>query len=138
MNRKKILIVDDNEVILKALSLALKKHDFDVVTALDGSLAVGAVRREKPDAILLDISFPPTFGAVEWDGFRIMQWLKRVEEAKNIPFILITGGNAAKYKERALKEGAAAFFQKPINNEELIAAIKQLIAVGQPQVPAQA
>lgn len=138
MNRKKILIVDDNEVILKALSLALKKHDFDVVTALDGSLAVGAVRREKPDAILLDISFPPTFGAVEWDGFRIMQWLKRVEEAKNIPFILITGGEAAKYKDRALKEGAAGFFQKPINNEELIVAIKQIIGVGQPQVPAQA
>ena len=138
MNRKKILIVDDNEVILKALTLALKKHDFDVVTALDGSLAVGAVRREKPDAILLDISFPPAqFGSVEWDGFRIMQWLKRVEEAKNIPFVLITGGEAAKYKERALKEGAAAFFQKPISNEDLIATLKKLVGEVQPQVPVQ-
>jgi DNA-binding response OmpR family regulator len=129
MNRKKILIVDDNAVILKALSLALTQHDFDVVTALDGSVAVGAVRREKPDAIVLDISFPPTFGNVDWDGFRIMQWLKRVEEAKNVPFIVITGGEAAKYKERAMKEGAAAFFQKPVNNDELVATIQKLMGV---------
>ena len=129
MNRKKILIVDDNAVILKALSLALTQHDFEVVTALDGSVAVGAVRREKPDAVVLDISFPPSFGNVEWDGFRIMQWLKRVEEAKNIPFILITGGEASKYRERAMKEGAAAFFQKPVNNNELVATIKKLVGL---------
>ena len=129
MNRKKILIVDDNAVILKALSLALTQHDFEVVTALDGSVAVGAVRREKPDAVVLDISFPPSFGNVEWDGFRIMQWLKRVEEAKNIPFILITGGEASKYRERAMKEGAAAFFQKPINNNELVDTIQKLLGV---------
>ena len=129
MNRKKILIVDDNAVVLKALSLALTQHDFDVVSALDGSVAVGAVRREKPDAIVLDLSFPPSFGNVDWDGFRIMQWLKRVEEAKNVPFIIITGGDASKYKERAMKEGAAAFFQKPINNNELVATIQKLLGV---------
>ena len=129
MNRKKILIVDDNAVILQALSLVLAQHDFEIVTALDGSVAVGAVRREKPDAIVLDISFPPTFGNVEWDGFRIMQWLKRVEEVKSVPFIVITGGEAAKYKERAMKEGAAAFFQKPVENAELVATIQKLLGV---------
>src|ERR1041385_8732559 len=131
MNRKKILIVDDNAIILKTLSLALKQHEFEIVTALDGSEAVGAVRRERPDIIVLDISFPPSFGAVDWDGFRIMQWLKRVEEAKNVPFIVITGGEAAKYKDRALKEGAAAFFHKPINNDEFIATIQKLTGAAQ-------
>lgn len=129
MTRKKILLVDDNEIILKTLSLALKQHDFDIVTAMDGSVAVGAVRREKPDAIILDISFPESFGSVDWDGFRIMQWLKRVEEAKNVPFIVITGGEAAKYRDRSLKEGAAAFFQKPINNDELVATLQKLVNV---------
>jgi DNA-binding NtrC family response regulator len=79
-----------------------------------------------------------SFGNVEWDGFRIMQWLKRIEEAKNIPFIIITGGEAAKYKDRAIKEGAAAFFQKPVNNDLLVAEIKRLISVAQTnaEVPA--
>ncbi len=138
MNKKIVLVVDDNAVILKTLSLALQKYDFDVVTALDGSEAVGAVRREKPDIIVLDLSFPPSFGAVEWDGFRIMQWLRRIEEAKNVPFIIITGGEAAKYKERSLKEGAAAFFQKPVNNEELLAVIQRLLPVAAPQAPVPA
>lgn len=138
MNRKIVLVVDDNAVILKTLSLALKKHDFDVVTALDGSEAVGAVRREKPDIIVLDLSFPPTFGNVEWDGFRIMQWLKRVEEAKHVPFIIITGGDTAKYKERSLQEGAAAFFQKPVSNDELVATIQKLLGVAQPKAPVSA
>ena len=127
MNCKKILVVDDNAVILKTLSLSLKQHGFDVVTALDGSEAVGAVRREKPRAIVLDISFPPSFGNVDWDGFRIMQWLKRVEEAKNIPFIMITGGDASKSQNRALAEGAAAFFQKPVNPEHLVVVLNKLL-----------
>src|ERR1022692_808175 len=129
MNKKIVLVVDDNAVILQTISLTLKKHDFIVFTALDGSEAVGAVRREKPDVIVLDLSFPPSFGNVEWDGFRIMQWLKRIEEAKNVPFIVITGGEAAKYKERAMKEGAAAFFHKPVNNDELVATIQKLMGV---------
>lgn len=135
MNKKIVLVVDDNEVILKTISLALQKYEFDVVTALDGSEAVGAVRREKPDVIVLDLSFPPSFGNVEWDGFRIMQWLKRIEEAKNVPFVIITGGEAAKYKDRALKEGAAAFFQKPVNNEQLVAAIQRLVPAAKSKSP---
>ncbi|MFO1489167.1 MAG: response regulator [Verrucomicrobiota bacterium] len=138
MNKKIVLVVDDNAVILKTISLALQKQNFDVVTALDGSEAVGAVRREKPNVIVLDLSFPPSFGNVEWDGFRIMQWLKRIEEAKNVPFIIITGGDAAKYKDRALKEGAAAFFQKPVNNDQLVATIRQLLGITQAETPSPA
>ena len=60
MNKgKKILVVDDNEVILKTLSLKLGSAGYSVVTAIDGSAAVACARREKPDLILLDISFPP-------------------------------------------------------------------------------
>jgi len=44
-----------------------------------------------------------------------------------VPFIVITGGEAAKYRERAMKEGAAAFFQKPVNNNELVATIQKLV-----------
>ena len=127
MNRKKILIVDDNEIILKTLSLKLKAGDYDVITAKEGSEAVSLVRTKKPDLILLDIGFPPEFSSVPWDGFRIIQWLKRMDEAKNIPVIIITGGEAEKYKQKALDEGAIAFFQKPVNNEELLVTIRQAL-----------
>jgi CheY-like chemotaxis protein len=130
MNRKKILVVDDNEVILKTLSFKLKANNFDVVTAMDGSEAVGAVRKEKPDAILLDINFPPDVahgGGVPWDGFRIIAWLRRMDEAKNIPIIIISGGEAAKFKDRAIAEGALAFFPKPIDHDALLKLLQQTL-----------
>ena len=136
MNRKKILIVDDNEIILKTLSLKLKSGDYDVITAVDGSEAVSAVRLKKPDLILLDISFPPEVSGVPWDGFRIIQWLKRMDEAKSIPIIVITGDDSAKYRERALAEGAVAFFHKPVNNEELLAKIKEILGSSSAAAPA--
>ena len=130
MNRKKILVVDDSPIILKTLSMKLKTNGYDVVTAEEGGAAVSAVRRERPDLILLDISFPPDVahgGGVAWDGFLIMNWLQRLEEAKGIPIIVITGGEPAQYKERALAAGAISFFQKPIDNEQLLAVIRQTI-----------
>src|SRR5437773_1865670 len=103
MNPKKILVVDDNAVIIKTLSLKLKSAGYNVLTAMDGSEAVSSARHEKPDLILLDISFPPDVahgGGVAWDGFRIIEWLHRIDEARNIPIIVITGGDASKYRER--------------------------------------
>ena len=133
MNRKRILVVDDNEVVQKALQLKLQAAGYDVLKALDGSEAVNAARTEKPDLIILDISFPPDVahgGGVGWDGFLIIEWLHRIDEAKAVPIIVITGGEPAKYKERALAAGAVAFFQKPINNDELVASIIE--ALGKP------
>lgn len=130
MSRKKILIVDDSPVIAKTMSLTLNANGFDVLTAEDGATAAGVVRRDKPDLILLDISFPPDVGhggGISWDGFLILDWVRRLEEAKNIPFIVITGGDPAKYKERAMAAGALAFFQKPVKKDELLAAIRQIL-----------
>lgn len=135
MNRKKILIVDDNEVILRTLSLKLQANKFEVLTAADGSDAVAAVRTQKPDLILLDIGFPPEVSGVPWDGFLIIQWLRRLEEAKDTPIIVITVGEAAKYKDRALAAGAMAFFQKPINNDELLSTIGKALGVYIPVMP---
>src|SRR6185369_9023109 len=127
-NRKKILVVDDSPIILKTLSMKLKSQGYDVLTAEDGSIAVSTARRERPDLILLDISFPPDVahgGGVAWDGFLIMSWLKRMEEAQGIPIIIITGGEDARLKQRSLAAGAVDFFNKPIDNDHLIAAIQR-------------
>ncbi len=130
MSRKKILVVDDSQLILKMMSMKLTASGYDVVTAEDGGDAVSAVRQERPDLILLDITFPPDVahgGGVGWDGFLIMNWLQRMEEAKTIPIIVITGGDPAQYKDRALAAGAASFFHKPIDNDALLAVIQDIL-----------
>jgi CheY-like chemotaxis protein len=139
MSRKKILVVDDSALILKAMSLKLTANGYDVITAEDGGTAVSAVRTEKPDLILLDLSFPPDVahgGGVAWDGFLIMTWLQRMDEAKHIPIIVISGSEPAKFKDRALAAGAVNFFHKPIDNDALLTVIRETLeksgAVTQP------
>jgi CheY-like chemotaxis protein len=126
---RKILVVDDNPVVLKAFELKLKALGFNVLTASDGAIAVSTARTERPDLIVLDINFPPDVGAsgLQWDGFNIMQWMKRFQEASNIPVIIITAGEPEKFEKRALAAGASAFFQKPINNEEFLVTVRRLL-----------
>jgi CheY-like chemotaxis protein len=143
MDGKKILIliVDDNEVILRTLSMKLKASGYDVATAIDGSQALAFVRRQQPDLILLDISFPPDVahgGGVSWDGFRMIQWFKRMDELKDTPIIIMTGGEAAKFKDRALASGAVDFFHKPIVVEDLVVAIRRILGQPSPETSAPA
>ena len=137
-SRKKILVIDDNEIILKTTSMKLQSAGYEVFTALDGSEGVAAVRRVKPDLVLLDITFPPDVGGVSWDGFRIMDWLHRVDETKKIPIIVISGVVEEKNKQRATGAGAVAFFPKPVNFDEMIKVIRATLSseTGQPPVSA--
>jgi len=122
--KKKILVVDDNAVVVKTITLKLQGAGFQVITAMDGSEGVAAARRENPDLILLDISFPPDVGGVPWDGFRIMEWFHRLDTARKIPIIVITGSEDLKTKERATSAGAVAYFQKPIEHDDLLKVIR--------------
>jgi two-component system cell cycle response regulator len=101
-----------------------------VLTADNGGEAVRLARAEQPDLILLDINFPPDVGhggGVAWDGFLIMDWLRRMDEAKSIPIIVVTGGDPIKYEHRSLAAGAVAFFHKPIDNAALLQIIRQTL-----------
>ena len=122
--KKKILVVDDNAIVIKTITLKLQGAGYQVVTAMDGSEGVALARKENPDLILLDISFPPDVGGVPWDGFRIMEWFHRLETARKIPIIVITGSEDPKTKDRATSAGAVAFFQKPIEHDDLLKVIR--------------
>lgn len=127
MNKKKILVVDDDAVVIRALSIKLQASGFEVVKATNGADAVNAVRTQRPDLILLDLTFPADPGSVAWDGFLIMQWLKRVEEAAHVPIIVITSGDREKYESRAIAAGATAFFHKPTSHDALLGLIRQTL-----------
>ena len=136
--QKKILVVDDNEIILKTTSMKLQSAGYQVFTALDGSEGVAAVRKIKPDLVLLDISFPPDVSGMSWDGFRIMDWLHRVDETKKIPIIVISGVVEEKNKQRATASGAVAFFPKPVNFDEMIKVIRATLSADTDKPPAPA
>jgi two-component system, OmpR family, response regulator len=134
----KILVADDNIIVLKTLSIKLKSEGYEVRTAMDGSTAVSCVRRERPDLIILDINFPPDVahgGGISWDGFLILEWLRRIDEARDTPIIFITSGEPARFREKALSAGAVAFFQKPVDQEEMLNVIRH--TVGEPPERAQ-
>jgi CheY-like chemotaxis protein len=124
------LIADDNLVFLKALSMKLRNNGYEVLTTQDGAGTVHLARTGRPDLILLDINFPPDVaqgGGVSWDGFLIMEWLRRTHETRHTPVIVITGEDPCRYREPSLAAGAVAFFHKPIRPEELLPVIRRAL-----------
>ncbi|MCX6929410.1 MAG: response regulator, partial [Verrucomicrobia bacterium] len=135
--QKTILIVDDNVVFLKAMSGLLQPKGYHVFTAVDSAVALNTVRQQKPDLILLDINFPPDvgYGGIGWNGFQIIGWLRRMDEAKGVPIILITEDDPAKYAGQALGTEVVAFFRKSVSQNELLTTIRDTLAGGAKQPP---
>jgi len=127
---KKILVIDDNQVILKAMSLALTSKGYRVFTAETGAETITVLRHEKPDLILLDLAFPvdsADLGGPFHDGFIIIDWARRVCDAENIPVIILSSLDPEEYKERARKAGILTFFRKPVDNHKLLEAIQTML-----------
>jgi Response regulators consisting of a CheY-like receiver domain and a winged-helix DNA-binding domain len=136
MNGKRVLVVDDNLVDARALTNKLRSEGYEVLFAQDGAAAVSTARKQKLDLIFLDITFPPDVGhggGVPWDGFLILNWIRRLDEAKHVPVIFVTGADPKKYRDRALNAGAANFFSKPVKPDELIVAVNALLGQASPQ-----
>jgi CheY-like chemotaxis protein len=128
--RRKILIVDDDTVFLKALTLKLESQGYVVATALDGADALAALRDENPDLVLLDIHFPPDIahgGGVPWNGFLLMRWLRGIEKVGQVPILFITGDDPRDYRDKALACGAAGLFNKSQEPEVLISMIERVL-----------
>ena len=125
----KILVVDDDPVILKALSSVLEPRGYEVFTAVDGPAAFTVVLWEHPDLILLDIFFPPDIfqSGNTWDAFQIMHWLQRMggPHARNIPVIVMSGADPGEFRDRCLAAGAVDYIQKPIKIPELLNVVQQ-------------
>lgn len=128
--RKVILVVDDNLVFQKAMSWKLKAQGYDVMSAEDGSAAVAAVRKVKPDLILLDVNFPPDVangGGLGWDGFLILHWLRQRGGVADVPVIAITGSDLDLYRQHCKEAGIAELLAKPLEHETLFAKIRALL-----------
>ena len=123
---KRILVVDDDPVIRATTSNRLTMAGHQVSTATDGAEAISAVRDQKPDVILLDVNFPPDVanaGVPTWDGFRLMYWLRGLQNTEGTRYIFISGTDSSEFKDRARSAGALAFLSKPIDHERLLKVI---------------
>ena len=119
--KKKILIVDDERDIVKALMIRLQGAGYEVVTAFDGAQAIFVAHKEKPDLILLDIRMPAG------NGFSVAEKLKHSVDTSSIPVIFLTGSPETNAEERATTLGARFYIKKPYDPEELLDAIKRAL-----------
>ena len=108
------------------MSFLLKAKGYRVLLAETGAETLGILRKEKPDLILLDLDFPPdegNIGASLRDGFLILDWARRMCDAEKIPVIIVSGLDPEQYRTRAQAAGIPTFFRKPVDNQQLLAAI---------------
>ena len=122
--KKKILVIDDEEALVEALSARLESAGYAVLSAYTGEKGLQLARTELPDAIILDIYLPGE------DGLAIIKQLKRPidpqtgdpSKTRKIPVIVLTG-KAEKMEDMFQMEECFAFFTKPFDSKELLASV---------------
>jgi two-component system, OmpR family, KDP operon response regulator KdpE len=130
MASSKILVVDDDPDLVRALRLRLRANNYEVATASDGYTAIAQAQKEKPGLIILDLGLPVG------DGFAVLERLQSSDTLSGVPVIVLSARDPQTNEERALKAGAAAFFQKPADNEELLNVIRVSLGPGTAPVAA--
>ena len=119
--RKKVLLIDDDPVLSRLFSVQLRGAGYDVAVACDGVQSISAVRRERPDVILLDIGLPGG------DGYTVLKRLKAIVHVSAVPIIVVSGRAAETDAGRMLAAGADDYFQKPVDVDRLLARMRELL-----------
>jgi DNA-binding response OmpR family regulator len=118
---KKILIIEDDSDVRLGYHIRLKANNYDTFFAADALASMTEARKHQPDLIILDLGLPAG------DGFVVMERLKANNHLAVIPIIVVSSRDRRENGDRALKAGAKAFLQKPVDNNELLAIIRQLL-----------
>lgn len=117
----KILVVDDEPVIIKVIESRLKANGYEVITASDGQEGLNLARSEKPDLIILDLMLPKI------DGYRVCRLLKFDDNFKQIPVLMLTARVQESDKQKGMEAGADAYLSKPFDPETFLSMIKDLL-----------
>jgi len=116
-----VLVVDDDEGIIKLFSMNLKFSGFKVIAALDGEQAVMIAHRKKPDVILLDIAMPGL------NGFAVIEKIRNSEHINHIPIIIVSAYFHDEYVQRAKALGISEYIRKPVDPRDVIDAIERVL-----------
>ena len=121
MDKKKILVIDDDQDLALGLKVRLRANNYATVFATDAISAISQAVKENPDLILLDLGLPAG------DGFVVMERLDNIESLSSVPVIVMSARDPQAHRDRAMGAGAKAYFQKPVDNDELLAAIRNVL-----------
>lgn len=120
--RKKILIVEDEESLLKLESILLTSKGYAVEGVADGLAAIEAVKKSRPDLVLLDIMLP------QIDGFEVCRRIKSDPETSDIPVIMLTAKKSREDMARGEEVGADWYITKPFKSAMVIETIQRFIS----------
>lgn len=118
---KKILVVEDDKDISRALSIRLRAAAYEVFIAQDAVQGVSMANKHMPDLMLLDISMPAG------SGFSVAERVQDLANTAGTPMIFITASKEPELREKAMELGAAAYFEKPFDSEQLLESIEQVM-----------
>ncbi len=129
MDKRRILVVDDDEDLVRILSINLLAEGFDVSTAFDGMSAVMRTHKDQPDLIILDLKMPAG------DGFSVLEKLKCSTKTFAIPVVILSALPKEDMEEKAKQAGAIHYFAKPFDLEALIGFVKSNLGVDHENMP---
>lgn len=121
MKRNHILIVEDEESLLKLESILLSSKGFKVVGVMDGTAAMEEINRNPPDLVILDIMLPGI------DGFEVCRRIKSNPDTNAIVVVMLTAKKNSQDMERGTAVGADAYITKPFKSAQLIGTIERLL-----------
>jgi len=118
---KKILVVDDDELVLIAIQELLTPLGFSVTTCPSGAEALQKVSGDRFALIILDVIMP------EMDGFEVCQKIRQIDSYHETPVMMLTAKSGEEDKQRGLEVGANLYLPKPIAPKRLIALVEEAI-----------
>ncbi len=126
-----IVVADDSISVRKFVGRMLEKNGYRVILAADGLDAAELVAQHGCHLVITDLEMP------RMTGYELMAQLRQGPTTRRIPVMVVTSRAGAKHRDRALKEGASAFLTKPVQEDQLIAAVEQLMGTeaARPAVP---
>ncbi len=121
MERNKILIIDDEPQIVRALELLMQREGFEVRSASDGIEALSSIEDAAPDLILLDLMMP------RMDGFELCQKIRSNPAWKNMIIVILTAKGRDIEREKGMALGADHYVTKPFSTREVVQLIKSAL-----------
>lgn len=126
-NERVIVVADDSISVRKFVGRMLEKNGYRVMLASDGLEAAEVIAQHGCHLVITDLEMP------RMTGYELMAQLRQSPTTRRIPVMVVTSRAGAKHRDRAVKEGAAAFLTKPVQEDQLIAAVEQLIGTEAPR-----
>lgn len=120
-DQKKILIIDDEEDMLKLLKIRLQQENFNVVVAEDGDVGIKMAEQELPDMIILDIMMP------KMDGYTCLKEIRKLPKIKDTPVLLLSGKEEEKVKDLFAFQKISGYMEKPFELDNLVSKVKEIL-----------